>query len=347
MFLLFFQIFIVIYACKEQVDKDVILLSLYDGLSILITIEFIISFSYVIMHIDYFQQFFLGNQTKELEWIREGTNVRRAYGTTYQPNRLAGLCAYATMFFLPCYLFRFKKISSLLLTFMSFATIVFSQSRSALVATVVSIVLVVLMYYYKRLKFSLAKIVTLAVITSLLGLSLLNLDIISDMLFKSNLEEMEEARMFHYILAYGILNDTSFMGVGLNSHVFYMYDQLLHYGFASFYYTRPIHSVHLSILAETGIIGFLFWIYFLISRFSRISTLPLSRMNSPILCFAFVGMLIVVWNDRLPVFALSIFINPHVSRGILWYKAFLHLMLVSRLNPLHHQNSLWCISIIT
>ena len=56
---------------------------------------------------------------------------------------------------------------------------------------------------------------------------------------------------------------------------------------------QPIHNIHLIIFVELGLIGFLGWVYYIISRIRRFLKTPLGNMNSPIVWYSFLGMLII------------------------------------------------------
>lgn len=290
---LFLQLWIVIYIVKTYLDYRQIIHALYDGLTIIVCIEFIVSLSYL-LGFDTLQNFFLSN-IEEKEWIREGTNVRRAYGTTFQPNRLGGLCAFIGTFFLSCVLNRFKKKKSIIMVAMSFLVIIMSQSRSALTAFVFSFLTMLYIDHYKKYGFSLQILfMNFAILAVLIGLFSTN--IVGNMFFKSDVNDMENARMLHYVGGWHVLEKTNFTGVGLNAHVHYMYYKTDLSNIIGFWLsTHSIHSVHLVLFVETGIVGLLLWLYFLFSRIVRWIKTTNNKMNSPIIWTSFAGMLIIVF----------------------------------------------------
>lgn len=292
--LLFAQIFLVIYICKSYLTTDQMLRGFFDGLVIVILIEFLISVSFSLLKIDFFQLLFEQNLDEAGADLRTGSFIRRSIGTFGQPNRLGGFCALSFVFFLSCRLFNYKKQKSLIFALICFVTIVLSQSRSSLLATVCSSIIMFLFYLNKRRQLSFARLIRFLVLLLIIGMFLLNMDFVTNMFFQSDVNEMEEARGFHYMLGFAAIQKTHYWGVGLNSHVYYMYNELFRLNFGEFYYTRAIHSFHMCILVETGILGFLMWLYYCITRIKIIIVTPFVWMENPILWFSFLGMLLIV-----------------------------------------------------
>ena len=291
--LLFLQVLFVVVVCKTFLSEKQVMCALYDAFTIIVLVEFFVCFSYVVLHVDTLQGFFKVD-IDETEWIREGTSVRRAYGTTIQPNRLGGLASYLLVFFVSCTLFNYKRTLSLVMILLDLIVVIFSQSRSALMASIISSVLLYLLISTKRGKLKFQKLMVSLLLFAILLIGLFSLGIVGDMVFKSDVGDMREARGSHYILGWLILQKSNFMGVGLNSHVLYMYEELNIGSFADFLLTRAIHSVHLTIFVETGIVGFIAWLYYLVSRVYKTIKIRLNEMNIPILWFTFTGMLFIV-----------------------------------------------------
>ena len=94
-----------------------------------------------------------------------------------------------------------------------------------------------------------------------------------------------ENRYAHWILAFDIWKDSRFIGIGINSHVFYMANTLtigIDSPIMTFLIRSPIHNIHMIVLAETGVIGLFYWLYFYISRINMFSNSchgPVKEMN--------------------------------------------------------------------
>ena len=288
---LFVQLFIVVYVAKTCITEKVFLKAIYDGFLVIVAIELLISFPFVFWGIDTFQSLFVADLVGS---IRESTNYRMAMGTTFHHNRLGGLCAYFFVFFLSCWMFGYKKTKSIYLTLFSIIVLVLSQSRTAILATLVSLFYLCFLYLYKLNKLSFFRIFLFFSISFIGIIVFFNIDIVNEMFFRSNAVEMKDVRQEHYLMSWLILIRNHFLGCGMNSNTHYMYYEFANNGFESWLYMHSIHNIHLIIAVETGVIGFVLWIYYVISRNLRILKCPLQKMNNPIYWFTFIGMLTVM-----------------------------------------------------
>ena len=153
---------------------------------------------------------------------------------------------------------------------MAFIVIILSASRSALLASAVALVGIVVFYVYRRYKLlsfqSILKgIIPLGVFIALLltgPLSFLFNDI-------DELDEMTTSRLMHYYCGYEIFQDHPLVGVGLNSHLAYlvenssavMFEQVFDaadiWQPEEFMFSNPIHNIWIILIVELGLIGFL------------------------------------------------------------------------------------------
>lgn len=293
-FLIFCQILIVVYVVKTCIPNDILLKAIFDGLTIIIVIEFVISVTYVFLGIDYLQSLFYSTTENTGEIIREGSSYRFAMGTTIQHNRLGGLCAYIAVFFLSCRLFNYKKTRSLYLFVISISVLIMSQSRSAILATLAAIFVEYFMFLYKRERLSLTRLVFFMITFVIALLLLININLVNEMFFNSNVDEMADVRQIHYAMGWIILNQNHFMGCGMNSNTHFMYYTMTLRGYGSWLYMHSIHNIHIVIAVELGVLGFLTWVYYMVSRILRFLYTPIKNMNNPIFWFTFVGMLIIL-----------------------------------------------------
>ncbi|WP_157131881.1 O-antigen ligase family protein [Phocaeicola plebeius] len=292
--IVFIQIVFTIYMCKSYIGTNTFIIACYDAFKIILFIELIISLSFVLLHINTLQQLFI----PELEGAvveREGSSFLRASGTTGWPNRLGALCTLIAIFYWICYLRKYKTKQSFWLLVTSIFIILLSQSRSALLACLLSMAISTLVFLHKKHKLSLKKIISLAILTSITIIILLNLPIVQEMFFKSDAEEMTEARFIHYLLGYNIALETNFIGTGINSHTHFMCYNMNNRILGDIWlYQHSIHNIHLVILAELGILGLIIWILYLVSRIIKILKLPLSKMNNPIIWLSFFSMILTI-----------------------------------------------------
>ena len=163
--------------------------------------------------------------------------------------------------------------------------IVLSASRSALLATGVALVAIVVYYVYRRYKLlslqSIFKgIIPLGIAIALLLMGPLNF-LFSDV---DNLDEMTTSRLMHYYCGYEIFEDHPLVGVGLNDHLSYlvengsamMFEQIFDaadiFQPEEFMFSNPIHNIWIILIDELGLIGFLpilAFIFWYIGTFKR------------------------------------------------------------------------------
>ena len=285
------QILIAVYVCRKCFTVETFLRASYDAFKIIIIVEFVISFTYVVLDIDWLQKIFYDDADNVFASLREGTQFRMAAGTTMQHNRLGALCAFICIFYWACVLCNYNRKNSWLLFSLSFFVLVLSESRGAILGSLFTIVILFLFKQQKLHLLSLRKVLISSFCISVLCLLFFSLGIVQDMFFNSNSDEMQDYRLIHYLMAYDIINENKAWGCGINS-VTYSLFRLPSYG-SDFFNNQPIHNIHLIIFVELGLIGFLGWVYYIISRIRRFLKTPLGNMNSPIVWYSFLGMLII------------------------------------------------------
>ena len=142
-----------------------------------------------------------------------------AVGTMVHPNILGTYASYYFGFFVACFITNYKRRQSAIFMGITFLVIVLTASRSALVASIMSLITIVVFYVYRRYKLlspqSILKgIVPLGIIIFLLLTGPLNF-LFSDV---DNLDEMTTSRLMHFYCGYEIFEDHPLIGVGLNGH---------------------------------------------------------------------------------------------------------------------------------
>ena len=213
----------------------------------------------------------------------------------WHPGALALFSCMSAMFFLSCYLNNYEANGAIKGILMCMFIVFFTYSRTSYLAIIGTLFLVYFIYYNRkriRIKSIIYVCLGLTAITSVFLLSPL-----ADMFFKSDVDVQIENRELHYLLALGCFTDSPLIGVGLNNHVNYLYNYLnTNYigRVGDFFITNPVHNSHLIILAETGIIGFILWVYFFLSRIFRgIKFCIGSDVSINIINLAFAGILVV------------------------------------------------------
>lgn len=285
------QVFYVIYVLKTFVPISIIKRAIYDGCTIIVVVNFVISFTYVILRIDTLQNLFINFEGN----IRVGSHYYRAYGTTNQPNRLAALSSIISIYFLVCNTLRYKKEKSLIMFILGCIVVLLSQSRSSFSAMLITSVFVFFVLQYKMNKMKLVNALSYIVLIFIFWQVISNLEIFQDMFMKhSNVDEMSEARMGHYALGWLCVTDSNYLGVGINANTHYLQYAIKNFGFESWLYMHSIHSVHMGIFAELGIWGLLLWVYFLITRISRLVLYKMESVVNPLFGYTFLGCIIIV-----------------------------------------------------
>lgn len=270
--------FIAVYFCflkglNETVSLRTIIYGVYRGFVWITGLNLILSILFPVLGIRAASQiYFATAAVRSIE--RAG-----AVGTFSHPNNLAVFMSYVYVFFVACWAVGFKKQTSLKYAIMAIIVVFLSGSRSALAASVFSTVGIIILFKYIHYKFFSSTILLKVVAPVLLvGTLLLLFTPLNNMFLGSDVEGQVINRSMHYLCGYEIFNDHPVVGVGLNSHLKYLndnieinfndfFDSTSGWDFNSeFMFAAPIHNSWLIILCETGLIGLAFCIYY-IGRF--------------------------------------------------------------------------------
>ena len=290
-FLRIVQIFLFLKIISKYLSYQSVLYGLYDGFQYAVGLQFLLTILFPVLHITMISELF---RPEVSEWAFR-RDVASALGTFMHPGALALFSCMSAMFFLSCCLNNYEVKGAIKGIFMCLFIVYFTYSRTSYCAIIGTLFLVYFIYYNRkriRIKSIIYASLGLAAIASVFLLSPL-----ADMFFKSDVDMQIENRELHYLLALGCFKDSPLIGVGLNNHVNYLYNYL-NTNFigrvGDFFVTNPVHNSHLIILAETGIIGFTLWVYYLLSRIFRgIKFCVDSDRSINIINLAFAGILIV------------------------------------------------------
>lgn len=205
-----------------------------------------------------------------------------AVGTFAHPNNLAVFFSYVYVFFLACYLAGFKKDSSKRWSVVAFLVVFLSGSRSALAAIVVSSVMMVILYTYRQHSiFSPSVLLKVILPTTTIVALLLAFTPLNDMFFGSDVDAQVVNRGAHYVSGIAIFQEHPVLGVGLNSHLKYLNDNIeidfndyfdSYTGYdltEEFAFNAPIHNCWLVLLCETGLIGMAFFVFYIVRYFVK------------------------------------------------------------------------------
>jgi len=261
-YLLSFAIFIYLFANSFSVKS--VVNGIYMGLAATVILHFVLAICYPVLGMESVVKIF------DTEAATRSEERVGAVGTMGHPNVLGTYVSYYFTFFAACFITAYKRRESAVFAVMAFIVIILSASRSALMASVVALVGIVVFYVYRRYKLlslqSILKgIIPLGIFIALLltgPLSFLFSDI-------EDLDEMTTSRLMHYYCGYEIFQDHPLVGVGLNSHLVYLFENSSAVIFEQvfdmtdiwqpeeFMFSNPIHNIWIILIVELGLIGFI------------------------------------------------------------------------------------------
>lgn len=273
-FSVFFQLYFYCCVIINYVDKKDVFLGLYDGLSIVISINFILAICYPILNIDAAAKLFRSSGSFENSLRREG--YKSAIGVFEHPGNLALYALYSSCYFIVCYLKKYKEKLSLCFFLICLFLIFFTYSRTTYIVSFFTYLFMYLASLSNKELFSF-KLYSKLLIALFFVVIIFVFSPLSTLFFESDSDEQFLNRFSHWFLGLEIFHVSPWIGVGINSHVYFMSHALIvkqDLPILWFLISQPIHSVHFIILAELGIIGLLLFYYFVgrnIQLFRRVS----------------------------------------------------------------------------
>ena len=260
-FILSFAVFIYLFA--NCFSSKTVVRGIYMGLAATVILNFILCILYPVLDFEAAVKLF-DNEAMTRNDDRVG-----AVATMGHPNVLGTYASYYFTFFVACFVTNFKRRQSALYAGMAFLVIILSASRSALMASMFSLLGIVVFYVYRRYKLlsfqSILKgIVPLGIIIALLLTGPLSF-LFSDV---EDLDEMTTSRLMHYYCGYEIFQEHPLLGVGMNAHLVYLgenssavifeqvFDMTDLWQPEEFMFTNPIHNIWIILIDELGLIGF-------------------------------------------------------------------------------------------
>jgi O-antigen ligase len=276
----------------SALSKEEIIKGIFDGLLILCTIQIILAICFPVLGIKAVTDIFKEGAS---EWSTRLGTREGAVGIFSHPGHLALFTVFASAFFLGCYLTGYNQKHSLRIILLNAITIILTYSRTSYLAFF--LVLAGIYYIFKNsnkkilspvniLKYGLPILLFLYWIVFFSPLS--------HQFLESDVDDMYEARLIHWMWALDIFNTSPFIGVGINAHLTYILENnsLFDDGIIpQFFFDNPIHNIHLIILSELGLIGFIPWLIFLISSISKGKQQVSSKQNE-IFSLAHIGIIL-------------------------------------------------------
>lgn len=260
----YFQLWILFYVIKSNFSSKDIFKGIYDSFLILTLIQLVLSICYPVLGLNFIGELFTSSLEESLK--REG--VISALGTYGHPSSLAIISLLFAVFFASSYWNNYKMKLSLFLLFANIFIVYLTYSRTSYL---ISFFIFIIAYnLYSKKLFSIKTILFLGLSIFLL-ISMIYFTDLGEMFLKSDSEQQVINRTTHWLLGFELWEKSKIIGLGINSHVYYM-ENYLHnstLGLLSeleFFITRPIHNIHVIVLVETGIIGILTWFYFFFNK---------------------------------------------------------------------------------
>jgi O-antigen ligase len=275
------------YIPSEQIVKG-----LFDGLLVLSIVQFLLALCFPLLGIIEVTSFFHISVTESA--TRFG-NRAGAIGTFVHPGNLSLFLLMACNFFLTTFFLNYKRRYSLVLLLINIFSLYLTYSRTSYLAIVISLFIVFFIYRHSRVSFlSFKFFLRYFVPISISVIWLVYLSPISETFLEDDSSDQLNNRMIHYYMAINAFEKSPLLGVGLNSHVNLFSGDLTLSNVVTnddFFSSNPIHNIHLIVLIETGVIGFLLWVIFVIYGFVKAKRL-FSRGKSQIWNLSYVGVLI-------------------------------------------------------
>lgn len=294
-----FSYLLFLYMLCSSVKIDSLLRGIYEGLVYTTILQLILTICYPILGI-----------TQVVELFREGVSIRAAErpgapGTFNHPNALGGYMAMTFAFFTVCYFMGYNKRKSLIVGLMAFFVLIFTFSRTALLASLGTTILIILLYRTRQSSiFTIKNFFTMILPMLILATALIFLTPIKDSFIGSNMDEMMLARMMHFYCGYEIINEYPWLGLGLNTHLEYIRSTIsfgamfgdidkIFWRAEEFMGSNPIHNVPLILLSELGIIGTLPIVYYIIRQFVKIKPTLRSEYNESYKIMSLFGIALI------------------------------------------------------
>lgn len=308
---LFFK---VLYSIVDEVE---IIKGVFVGLSFLTIIHFLLAILFPLLGVNAVTSFFKneGQESATRYDTRPG-----AIGTLVHPNSLALFTNIAASFFLSSWLNNYFRKASLVMLILSGCIIILTFSRTSYLAF---LSILGLLYFIHRNAdktfISVGNVFKIVLPAALVLGWLIFYSPFSSMFLASDASDQIENRILHWLMALEGFYASPYIGVGLNSHLEFFADNyylISHLAPPEFFLEHQIHNIHFIVLLETGILGFMAWLAFLIVNFIEAKK-DISLERNKIFSLTQIGLLIAYivngFTDWAPfaseIFPIFLFIN--------------------------------------
>lgn len=286
--------FLFFFYLSRRLTQREIILGFFDGFAILCVLQVGLAICFPLLGIKEVTTIF---HDFAADWATRLDTRVGAVGFFTHPGNLALFTTIASTFFLGCYLKNYKKRMSLIILGFNVITLILTYSRTSYLVFLIALFLVY--YIGKNAK---NKILTFSniikFITPLVGILIyvVFFSPLSDIFLKSDANEMFDARLIHWFMGSQAFLSSPIIGVGLNTHLEYISHHFNMFGkmvIDDFFWQNPIHNIHLIVLVETGLVGFVFWFSFIFDNISK-SKKDIANKRNEILSATQIGLLVSV-----------------------------------------------------
>ncbi len=266
-----------------------------DGFVILGTLNFLLAICFPVLNLKAVTTLF--HVTGDIGATRMGSHAREgAIGLFSHPGALALYSTISSIFFLFKILKNKGSQVSKLIFLLNLATIILTFSRTTFL--VYALVIFLTYYIVKNPRtpiFSLKNVLRIFIPLGLVFLWLIVFSPLSDIFLESDVNAQFDNRTLHWLMAIEGFKQSPIFGVGLNTHLIYFSKHptvLKNLELTPFFLENPIHNIHLILLVEVGIVGFLLWVWFLVTGISGAKK-DISNGINPLLSVTKIGTIIV------------------------------------------------------
>ena len=293
----FLSYIILFYRLFAVLSNEEIVNGLYEGITFLCCLQFVLAIMFPVLNQSFVTKLF--HEGAE-EWsTRLGTRTG-AVGVFQHPGNLALFIMLASSFLLSCYYLNFLKSKTLFLISINTITLFLTYSRTSYLGYCITLFAIYFVYTNRNKKnFFVATIFKFVIPAIIFVIWLIYYSPFSDIFLKTDADEQVSARLIHFVMAMKAFTYSPIYGVGLNTHLdFFERHGYLIRGLTNinFFTENPIHNIHLIILVETGLIGFIPWIYLIFNSVAKsVRAIRITdNLHINIMILAFIGMVISI-----------------------------------------------------
>lgn len=266
-YVMFVAVYLIIFNyIAHNFKVNDIVKGIYHAFTILCVFQLVLAICFPLLNLPFVTKLFF--EAAEKWATRMGTRPG-AVGVFTHPGNLALFTTMASVFFISCLLNGYKVKASKVYILICVLTVLLTYSRTSYLT--MTFALFACFFIYKKAQtniFSIKNIIGFGIPVTLLLCWIIFYSPISSIFLDTNADDMYTARLMHWFMALDVFSNHPVIGVGLNAHLeFFQKNVNLLKSIDSkndFLISNPVHNIHLIVLAETGLLGFVFWLAVLI-----------------------------------------------------------------------------------